>query len=252
LPADAGTEALSATDLVVAGGAFAGGFVSGLAGFGTGVVVLGIWLYVLPPAMVATLAGICSVLSQAQTIPAIWHAIDRRRIWPMLVAGLLGVPIGTWLLTRINPAAFHVGMGVLLLGFSIFMLAGRFQTRLVWGGRAADSAVGFLGGILGGLAGLSGPLPTMWAALRGWGKDERRGVFQAFNLTILAAAIVSHGASGLLTQELGRLVLVALPGTVAGSWIGVRTYRRISDQAFHKIVLGLLGLSGATLIWSGV
>jgi len=52
-------------------------------------------------------------------------------------------------------------------------------------GRTADGAIGFAGGILGrGLAGLSGALPTVWATLRGWGKDERRGVFQAFNLTI--------------------------------------------------------------------
>ena len=32
-------------------GALAGGFVSGLAGFGTGLMALGIWLYVLPPSM---------------------------------------------------------------------------------------------------------------------------------------------------------------------------------------------------------
>src|SRR6266487_3872163 len=38
--------------------------------------------------------------------------------------------------------------------------------------------IGFAGGILGGLAGLSGVLPTLWASVRGWGKDERRGVFQ--------------------------------------------------------------------------
>ena len=32
-------------------GALAGGFVSGLAGFGTALMALGIWLYILPPAM---------------------------------------------------------------------------------------------------------------------------------------------------------------------------------------------------------
>jgi hypothetical protein len=34
-----------------------------------------------------------------------------------------------------------------------------------------DALVGFAGGILGGLAGLSGPLPTLWASVRGRGKD---------------------------------------------------------------------------------
>ncbi len=86
---------LSAATLVVLGDAFAGGFVSGLVGFGTGHVALGIWLHVLAPATAPTLVVVCSVVSQAQTIPAIWHAIDRARIWPMLAGGLLGVPVGS-------------------------------------------------------------------------------------------------------------------------------------------------------------
>lgn len=54
---------------VVLLGAFAGGFVSGLAGFGTGLVALGIWLHVIDPRAAASLVVICSVVAQAQTIP---------------------------------------------------------------------------------------------------------------------------------------------------------------------------------------
>ena len=36
-------------------GALAGGFVTGLAGFGTALMALGIWLYVLPPSTAVTL-----------------------------------------------------------------------------------------------------------------------------------------------------------------------------------------------------
>lgn len=92
----------------------------------------------------------------------------------------------------------------------------------------------------------------MWATLRGWGKDERRGVFQAFNVAILTATVVSHVASGLLTAELGRLAVVALLGTLTGAWIGACAYRRLSDQRFHEVVLGLLGISGLTLVWSSL
>ena len=107
-------------------------------------------------------------------------------------------------------------------------------------------------GVLGGLAGLSGPLPTIWATLRGWGKDERRAVFQAYNLAVLAVVVALHAASGLVTAELGWLAVVALPGTLAGAWLGARAYRRLSDQRFHEVVLGLLGVSGLTLVWASV
>lgn len=106
--------------------------------------------------------------------------------------------------------------------------------------------------MLGGLAGLSGPLPTVWATLRGWSKDERRGVFQVFNLAVLTATVASHAVSGLLTAEVGRLAFAALPGTFVGAWLGARTYRRLSDQRFHEVVLGLLGISGLTLVWTSI
>jgi uncharacterized protein len=51
-------------------GALAGGFVSGLAGFGTALVVLGIWLYVLPPTVAVPLVLICSVVAQTSTLPS--------------------------------------------------------------------------------------------------------------------------------------------------------------------------------------
>jgi uncharacterized membrane protein YfcA len=243
---------LNTAALVVTGGAFAGGFVSGLAGFGTALMALGIWLHVLGPAEAAVLVVICSVVAQVQTIPTVWHAIDRARVGPMIAAGLLGVPVGGWLLTRVDPNSFRVAMGVLLVVFSSFMLFGGQRTHITRGGHAADAAVGFAGGILGGLAGLSGALPTIWAALRGWGKDERRGVFQAFNLAILLAAGLSNAIAGRMTAEVGWLVLLALPGTMAGAWLGAHTYRRLSDRRFHEVVLGLLGASGLTLVWAGL
>lgn len=242
---------LTSAAFVIVGGAFAGGFVSGLAGFGTGLTALGLWLNVLAPTPASTLVLVCSVISQVQTISTVWHAINLRHVWPMLIAGLLGVPVGVSALAYLDPNAFRIGMGVLLLIYSVFMQLGRFQLRLAWGGRAADTTVGLAGGVLGGLAGLSGALPTIWATLSGWTKDERRGVFQAYNLTVLSGALVWHLASGLLTAEVVRLSMLALPGTVIGAWLGAWSYHRLDDQRFHTLVLALLGVSGLTLIWEG-
>ena len=80
---------------IVLFGALAGGFVSGLAGFGTGITALGIWLYALQPTAAATLVVVCSVVAQVQTLPTIWHEIEPNRVLPFIVPGLLGVPLGT-------------------------------------------------------------------------------------------------------------------------------------------------------------
>jgi len=231
----------------VVAGAFLGGYVSGLAGFGSGLVALGIWLAVVQPSVAAGLVLVCSVLSQSSTIPAIWRSVRGARVLPFIIPGLVGVPLGTLLLRYVSASAFRIAVGILLLGFSGFMLW-RNRPHVTWGGRFADSVVGFFGGVLGGFAGLSGPLPTIWATLRGWGKDERRSVFQTFNLAILFAALVVHAASGLLTPEFGKLVLVAAPATLVGAALGVSTYRRVSDKRFEQIVLVLLATSGVALL----
>jgi uncharacterized protein len=119
-----------------------------------------------------------------------------------------------------------------------------------FGGRLADGMVGFAGGILGGLAGLSGPLPILWANLRGWGKGERRGIFQTFNWTILTASLCLQAGSGLIGIEVLKLAVLAFPATLFGAWIGARTYHGLSDRNFRDLVLGLLFLSGLGLVWS--
>jgi uncharacterized protein len=233
-------------------GALAGGFVSGLAGFGTALVTLGIWLYVLPPWVVVPLVLICSIVAQTSTLPSFWQSIDFKLVWPFLIGGLAGVPVGTRLIEHADPAVFKLSIGVLLLVFPAALYFNRSPIAWSIGGRAADAAVGFAGGILGGLAGLSGPLPILWASVRGWGKDERRGVFQTYNGTVLSAALCLQAGTGFITAEVMWLALVALPATIFGAWLGARSYHALSDRNFSDIVLGLLFLSGLGLVWSSL
>src|SRR6266849_5532019 len=231
-------------------GALAGGFVSGLAGFGTALMALGIWLYVVPPSIAVPLALICSILGQTSTMPSFWRSIDFKL--PFLISGLAGVPLGTLLIAHADPRIFKVSVGVLMLVFPTTLYFNRTPIALSFGGRLADATIGFAGGILGGLAGLSGPIPILWASVRGWGKDERRGVFQTFNWTVLSAALCLQAGTGFITGQVVWLALLVLPATLLGAWLGARTYRVLSDRNFHDVVLGLLFLSGVGLVWSGL
>jgi uncharacterized protein len=233
-------------------GALAGGFVSGLAGFGTALMALGIWLYALPPSLAVPLVLICSVAGQTTTLPSMWRSFDFTLIWPFLIGGLAGVPLGTMLIAHADPHTFKLAFGVFLLLFPVALYLQRAPVAFRFGGKAADIAIGFAGGIMGGLAGLSGPLPILWASVRGWGKAERRGVFQVFNWTILLTALCLQIGSGLIKADMIPLALLALPGTVLGAWLGKRVYHVLSDRNFRDIVLGLLFLSGVSLVWSSI
>jgi len=145
-----------------------------------------------------------------------------------------------------------LSVGVLLLVFPAALYFNRKPMALSFGGRVADAAIGFAGGILGGLAGLSGPLPTLWASVRGWGKEQRRGIFQTYNWTVLTAALCLQAATGFITSEVAWLALLSLPASLFGAWLGARAYHVLSDRHFRDVVLGLLFLSGLGLVWSNL
>lgn len=233
-------------------GALAGAFVNGLTGFGTGLTALVFWRHALPPVVAGPLVCACSVVAQVQAFPGIWHALDWRRLAPFVVAGLIGVPIGTWLLPQLPVATIKLGLGVLLVIYCSVMLMGRIGDIYSKENRWLDGLVGLAGGVLGGVAGLSGVLPTIWASLRGWPKDARRAIFQGFNLSILSLALVSYAVAGLLDARFAKAFLIALPATFVGSLAGQWLYRRLSDDTFARIVLLVLLAAGVGLVWSNL
>lgn len=236
-------------EIIVLAGGLTGGLVNGLTGFGTGLTALTFWLYVVPPVVASPMVVICSVVGQLQTLPKIWHAISWKRVMPFIIGGLLGVPVGTWLLPSVPVQIFKIFIGVFLICFCSFMLASGKTFKISFGGRTADGIIGIIGGVLGGIAGLSGAPTTIWASIRGWGKDEKRSIFQAFNLTILAAAFVSQWAGGLITAQVGRMTLLALPGTLIGVWLGRRLYEKLDVKGFDRVVYIVLLFSGVTMIY---
>ena len=244
---------------VILVGALAGGFVNGLTGFGTGLTAIPIWIQVLNPAAAAALAAAAGVTGQLQTLHLIRHAIVWRTAVPFVVAGLVGVPIGTWLLPLVDPRSFKIAVGIVLVGYCGFML---LINRLpaTWmpargadpGMRLADLLAGFGGGLMGGLAGLSGPVPIVWTTFKPWTRDQKRGLLQAFNTAILSATVIAIVAAGLVTIQFWYAFLIAVPGTLVGVQLGSVLYRRLDDRRFDRLVMALLLAMGAMLIASNV
>src|SRR5215471_17001353 len=191
----------------------------------------------------------------------VWHVVraaplDRHRTsrvgrgadWPFVVGGILGVPLGVALLPHLDPLAFKLGVGVLLLLWCPAMLVARDIPRITIGGRLADALVGWIGGIMCGIAGLNGPAPTLWTTLRGWERDRQRAVFQTFSLVTQALTITAYLAIGIIRAGSVWLFAVVVPAMLVPTLIGARLYRSFSDTGFRRVVLGLLGLSGAILV----
>jgi uncharacterized protein len=226
---------------------FFGGLTSGLAGFAAGLVVSGVWLHILTPIQTAVLIACYGIVNQSYTVWKLRHAFSWRRILPFIGGGLVGVPLGTALLTTIDPAAVRVVIGVLLVCFSIYNLIKPTVTP-IQAGAPTDAGIGVLNGLVGGLTGLGGVIITVWTQMRDWPKDVQRTVFQPVILATMTISAASFALSGAFTGDTVKLFFIGLPALLAGLWVGLKLYGRLDDVAFRKFILWLLLLSGIVLL----
>lgn len=234
---------------VLLGGAFAGGVINGLAGFGTALFALGFWLQVLPAAQAVAMVVVMSVVSGLQGLWIVRGEIRRNpgRLARFLLPALLGIPLGVALLSVVSATLLKIVIAGFMLLYGGFFLLRRSLPRFERSTPVLDSLVGFAGGVLGGAASLSGALPTMWCAMRPWPKGETRAVLQPFNVVVLALTAVLFLLNGLYTSDTLVLMAIALPVTMIGAQLGLSVFRRLGDEQFRVLLIGLMFASGAIL-----
>lgn len=234
---------------ILLAGAFAGGFINGLAGFGTALLSLGLWLQIMPPPQAVAIVVVMSVVSGLQGLWTVRREIRDRpgRLALFLLPGLVGLPLGVTLLNVISATVLKLTIAGFMIAYGGFFTLRRSLPHFDRPTPAIDGGIGFLGGILGGAASLSGALPTMWCAMRPWSKGETRAVLQPYNVGILGGAMLLFALQGLYDRETLLLVALALPGTVIGAQFGITLFHRLSDTQFRRLLIMVMFASGLAL-----
>lgn len=231
-------------------GALLAGFVNGFAGFGTALFASGIWFAVLPFEVVPPLVVISALTGQVTGLLRLRRHLSFIKAWPFISGGILGVPLGTAILFLVSPDLIKAFIAVLLIGYALWQMTGK-STGLAapLPSKLIDRSVGFGGGVLGGLAGLSGPLPIIWCQLQALSATEQRARYQPFNLVILALSLLSMMAFGMVTAQVMLFAVIAVPATVISSLIGVWSFQRTSESDFKTWILRLLLISGLFILF---
>jgi len=245
-------RAMDSTYFVVALGAVVAGFVQGLSGFAFSMVAMSFWAWTLEPRLAATLAVFGALTGQIVAAISVRRGFDARRLLPFILGGLVGVPLGTALLPRLDIEWFKTVLGTLLVLWCPTMLMVKRLPTVRAGGRLADGAVGLAGGMMGGIGGFTGVLPSLWCTLRGFDKDAQRAVIQNFNLSMLLVTMGSYLATGIVTREMLPLFAIVAPAMLVPALLGAKLYIGASEAAFRRIVLLLLTASGVALLASAL
>ena len=221
-------------------------------GFGEALVAVPLLAFRIPIEVSVPLAVMLSATVAGVVVVQDWRKIHVRSAGWMIGATLFGIPLGLLLLTRVNPHYAKAILGVLILLFSIYSLAGRRLIELKNDSRAGLLVCGFLAGVLGGAYGLNGPPLVIYAAMRRWSAAHFRATLQAYFLPASLITLVGYALAGLLNRTITYYYLISLPPAVAAIFLGRVLNHRLRGDSFLKYVyLGLAGI-GALLLTQGV
>jgi len=236
------------------------GFVSGLVGFGFGMVGASV-LWILPPREGIPLLMLLSACSQIFSIGQLRSSMTPLRSWwpdgpaPCILAGALGMPLGLWLLSYLNAKLICSIIGLVIAASSLWMIlrslarSSHPMKRTLSGGLIA----GFLGGTIGGLCANPGPVMVIWSNLLGLTKEQQRATVQPFILAIqLMALLLFLIRGGVFSGCLVILWVSSFAMILITTRIGVMLFRKLSNTGYNRLVLILLIVSGLSLILKGL
>ena len=116
-------------------GALAAGFVQGLSGFAFGLVAMTVWVWTVAPQLAGPLVVFGSLVGQLLLLRSFRHSFDGRRLWPFVLGGAAGTPIGVWMLHYVDPTVFKLAVGLILVAYCPAMLFIGAAPRVTVGGR---------------------------------------------------------------------------------------------------------------------
>lgn len=172
--------------------------------------------------------------------------VTRHDLVYLLIPALIGVPIGVWILNDVSPVLVTRIMGVLLIAYALYSLAGLRLPPVT--SRLWAHIFGFFAGILTGAYNAGGPPIVVYGSACNWSPDRFKANMQTFFFVMGVVVVISHAISNNLTRDVWEIALVALPGLLLGNLAGIRLGRYCPPDLFRKLVLILLILLGVQLL----
>ena len=233
--------------LILLSGAFLGAFVQGATGFGSGLLINAFWLHIMEPTHAIPLNVVTSLFISGVPIYKLRKKLDFSKLKQFAIFGVVGIPIGMYLLVISDPSKLKLSIGILLVIYAVLMLKiSSFSINV--NNKSINNLVGFISGVIGGLTALLGIIPVAWFSVQRLPKNTKRGTYEPFIFITSIAAIISFAFAGLYKIEMIFDLLKIIPALLVGSWLGIKIYNKINDNLFRKVVLGLILLSGLFLV----
>src|ERR1700688_466343 len=218
--------------------ALVSGTARGFSGFGSALIFMPLASSIAAPRLVAALLLMIDFVGSSPLIPGAWKHADRKATAVMVAGALVGVPIGTYFLSRLDPVTTRWIISGFVFALLLLLLSG-----WRYGGKdhpAIAVGIGGLSGFCSGLAQTGGPpIVGYWL-----GRPLASVIARANILLFFGASdffsLVSYSLTGLITADALRFSLLVGPVYGIGVWFGAQLFGRASEKVFRAICYALI------------
>lgn len=223
-------------------------FTQSLSGFGSALVAMALLPPVIGLSLATPLVALVMITIEVVLLLRYRQALNIRAVWRIVLAALIGIPLGISFLIRLDGGLVLSALGVVIAAYALYAL---FDIRLpalihpAWA-----YGFGFLAGLLGGAYNTSGPPVILYGNCRRWGAAEFKSNLQGFFVVTSLFVVLSHAWNRNLTGEVWRYYLLTLPAMALGVMLGTSLDTRLNPITFRRIVLVLLLGMGIRLIFA--
>lgn len=220
------------------------GFVQGVTGFGSGIILM-IFLPLFLP--VGTAAGVSTLIMFVATAMLAWryraHLQWRRLVGPFLVYSA----VATWsvhLGQQLNVHLLRALLGGLLVALACYFTFRRERSPKPY---PLPVNVGFMviSGFFNGLFGIGGPLMALYYLMLARTKEEYLASIQTFFLLDGIYVTTLRFSQGILQPAHLWFVLAGMVGALVGTAAANRLVDHLDTAMIKRIVYVFIGISGA-------
>lgn len=224
--------------------ALVAGCARGFSGFGGALIFVPIASSVVEPRLAVPLLLVVDLVLTPGLLPKALRHADRSDVGWMVAGAIVGIPLGTWLLTHLDGVTIRwaiAGMVVMLL--ALLMSGWRFRGPPSGG---VTVAVGLTSGLFSGAAQVGGPpVVAYWLGGTTTPQTVRANIVLFFAISSVLS-VGSYLVAGLITWESVQLSLLIGPTFALGLFTGARLFNRVSESIFRRICYGLI--AGAAVL----
>jgi uncharacterized protein len=234
------------TTLLVLAVLFLATLIRSTLGFGEALVAVPLLALVMPVQVAAPLSVLVSITVATIVVIQDWRNIHIRSAGWLVMATLFGIPLGLLMLKTVPESIIKGILGVFIIAFAIYSLAGRTHREL-HNDRLAP-LFGFSAGVLGGAYGMNGPPLVVYGVLRRWTPAQFRATLQGYFLIASIVGMAGYALTGLWTRTVSGYFLLSLPLALLATLLGRAIHRRLSGPRFLIAVNVGLALIGGLLL----